>query len=107
MVNIEQFKEVEIRIGEILSVEKVPETDRLLKLQVDFGELGKRQIVSGIAEFFPDSEVLVGKRVPFVTNLEPRTIKGLESQGMILAAHSADAFSLLESHDVPAGTLVG
>ncbi len=107
MVSIDQFKEIEITVGEILSVEKVPDTDKLLRLEVSFGELGKRQIVSGIALFFPDISVLVGKCVPFVTNLEPRTIRGLESQGMILAAHSGEAFSLLETSAVPAGTRVG
>jgi methionyl-tRNA synthetase len=128
MINIDQFHSVDIRIGHILSAEKVPETDKLLKLSVDFGpkssatesspdhsalqnglekERDIRQIVSGIAPFFEDIQTLVGKKCAFVANLEPRTIKGLESHGMILAAHTEDAFSLLEvSPTVLAGTRI-
>jgi tRNA-binding EMAP/Myf-like protein len=54
MINIDEFKKVEIKIGKILSVEKVPETDKLLKLSVDFGEENPRQIISGISAYFPD-----------------------------------------------------
>ncbi len=96
MINIDDFKKVEIKTGKILTAEKVPETDKLLRLTVDFGEEAPRQIVSGIAMFFPDESVLVGKTYMFVTNLEPRNIKGLESNGMILALSSDTEFSLLE-----------
>ena len=111
MINIDEFKKLEIKIGQILSAEKVPETDKLLKLSVDFGESAPRQIISGIAGFFPDPEVLVGKKCAFAANLEPRTIKGLESQGMILAVNGGEAentfFSLLEtSADVLPGSTV-
>ena len=82
-VNLEDFRKMEIRIGKILSVEKVENADRLLKLEVDFGEF-KRQIVSGIAEFY-GPEDLIGKECPFILNLEPRTFKGVESQGMLMA----------------------
>jgi methionyl-tRNA synthetase len=85
----------------------VENTDKLLRLSVDFGEETPRQVVSGIAGYFPDEQVLVGKKCPFVTNLAPRTIRGLESQAMIVAVHTAeDAFSLLEPTmaDVPGGT---
>lgn len=85
MISIDDFHKLEIKIGEIKSAEKVPETDKLLKLAVDFGEETPRQIVSGISAFFPDPQVLVGKKCAFAYNLEPRMIKGLESQGMILA----------------------
>ncbi len=106
MISIEEFKKIEIAVGKILSAEKVPETDKLLKLSVDLGEEKPRQIVSGIALYFPDYSVLVGKRCMFVANLEPRMIRGLESQGMILAVSTEDGkFSLLEPNDeIPAGT---
>ena len=113
MINIEDFKKIDIIVGKILSVEKVPDTDRLLKLSVDLGEALPRQIVSGIALYFPDFSVLVGKKYMFVANLEPKVIRGLESQGMILAVStdpSADEagdgkFSLLEPKDeIPVGT---
>lgn len=100
------FSQVELRIGKILSVEKVPETDRLLRLSVDLGESEPRQIISGIAEYFPDFAELQNKKCIFVANLEPRTIKGLESNGMIVAATAADGtFTLVVPEaDVPVGT---
>jgi methionyl-tRNA synthetase len=97
MISIEDFARVEMRLGRILSIEKVPDTDKLLKLSVDFGEEQPRQVISGIALYFEDPQVLVGKTCPFVTNLEPRTIRGLESQAMIVAVHTTEgAFSVLE-----------
>ena len=106
MITIEDFKKIELKVGKILSVEKVPDTDKLLKLSVDMGEKNPRQIVSGIALYFPEIETLVGKKCMFVANLEPRTIRGLESQGMILAVSTEDGkFSLLSPNDdIPAGT---
>ena len=105
-ISIEDFKKVDIAVGKILSAEKVPDTDKLLKLSVDLGEENPRQIISGIALYFPNLEELVGKKCMFVANLEPRTIRGLESQGMILAVSTEDGkFSLLAPHDeIPVGT---
>ncbi len=110
-ISIDEFHKLEIRIGEIRSVEKVPDTDKLLKLSVDFGEAEPRQVVSGIAGFFPDASSLVGKKCAFAFNLEPRTIKGLESQGMILAVSGGEGdasyFSLLETNpSTPPGAQV-
>lgn len=131
MISFDDFKKVEITVGKILSAEKVPETDKLLKLSVDFGnntnyesgtnvQIGTtspnpslekegrevRQIISGISAYFPDPQALVGKKCMFVTNLEPRTIKGLESNGMLFAVSTDDGkFSLLEpSAEIPEGT---
>jgi methionyl-tRNA synthetase len=108
MITIDDFKKVEIKIGEILSAEKVPDTDKLLKLSVAMGEETPRQIVSGIAMHFPDLTMLVGKKCAFAANLEPRVIRGLESNGMILAVSTEDGkFSLLEvSLDIPAGCTI-
>ena len=104
-ISLEDFKKIDIAVGKILSAEKVPDTDKLLKLSVDMGEAAPRQIISGISVYFPDCSVLVGKRCMLVANLEPRTIRGLESQGMILAVSTADGkFSLLEpGGDIPPG----
>lgn len=106
MISYDDFAKVEIKVGKILSAEKIPETDKLLKLEVDFAEEKPRQIVSGISTFFPDHSVLVGKKCMFVTNLEPRTIKGFESNGMLFALSTPEgAFSLLEPADIiPVGT---
>ena len=82
-INFSDFKKLDIRIGKILSAEKAEGTDKLMKLRVDFGS-EKRQIVAGIAEFY-EPEDLAGKECPFLFNLEPKSFKGHESQGMILA----------------------
>lgn len=120
MITYDDFAKVEIKTGKILSAEKIPDTDKLLKLMVDFAEfvetkdvegniskLSKpRQIVSGISLYFPDPAVLVGKTCMFVTNLEPRMIKGYESNGMLFAVSTPEgAFSLLEPNStIPPGT---
>lgn len=106
-ISYDDFAKLEIKIGTIISVEVVPEADRLLKLMVNVGEESPRQIVSGIREYFVDIDQLVGKQCPFLTNLEPRTIKGLESQGMILATGTDEVFALLHpSETLPGGTPV-
>ena len=94
-ISYDDFAKLEIKIGTITAIEVVEDADRLLKLTVDVGEEESRQIISGIREFFEDPQSLVGKQCPFLINLEPRTIKGLESQGMILAAGGDETFSLL------------
>lgn len=106
MVNIDDFKKIDIVVGKILSAEKVPETDKLLKLSVDLGEPNPRTIVSGISLYFPDHEVLIGKKCMFVANLEPRVIRGIESNGMVLAVSTEDGkFSLISPvEEIPVGT---
>jgi methionyl-tRNA synthetase len=110
-VSYEEFKKMDMRVGTIRSVEPVPDTDKLLKCMIDFGETEEvvgedvedlggevekivqtklRQIVSGIREFFPEYEKLVGKQVLYIVNLEPRMIKGIESQGMLMAVDGKD-----------------
>jgi len=104
-ITLEDFKKIEIRIGKITKCEKVPDTDKLLKLQVDFGDF-QRQIISGIAETF-EPEELIGKKLPFIVNLEYRKFKGEESQGMLMAIDSDGKTVLLESsQDVASGTLI-
>jgi methionine--tRNA ligase beta chain len=107
-ITYEQFAALEIKIGTILSVEIVEGADKLLKLAVDIGEDTPRQILSGIRTYFEDPQILVGQQCPFVTNLAPRTIRGFESQGMIMAASAGeDAFALLHpSVTLPSGTKV-
>ncbi|MAJ97421.1 MAG: hypothetical protein CMI56_02285 [Parcubacteria group bacterium] len=103
-ITIDDFAKLDIRLGTILEAERVPETDRLIKCSVDVGEGEPRTIVSGIAHI-RDPENLVGKQVPYILNLEPRTIKGVESNGMLLALGEGEAFALLHPDKaVPAGT---
>lgn len=144
-ITFEEFKKIEVKMGKIISCEKVENADKLLRLKVDFGpaeqdspvkqdspeekessteqdspdmddlteKLGSekreiRQIISGIAESFSPEE-LVGKTLPFVTNLEYRTFRGQESQGMLMATGggSADSVVLLEpSGEVEPGASV-
>jgi len=84
-ITYNDFAKVEITAGKILSAEKIPDTDKLLKLSVDFAEATPRQIISGIAMYFADPAALVGRTAMFVTNLEPRKIRGYESNGMLFA----------------------
>ena len=112
-ITFEDFKKVEIRAGKILTAEKIPDTDKLLRLSVDFAEHDEagqptpRQIVSGIAAYFPDPATLIGRTCMFVTNLEPRTIRGHQSNGMLFAvSDDAGNFSILEPNaSIAPGTL--
>lgn len=106
MINIEDFKKFDIKIGRVKSVEKVEGADKLLKFIFDFGE-EEKQIISGIAEFYTDLPSLVGKEMPVIVNLEPRMIRGYESSDMILAANADGRPVILHPEsDVPPGSLV-
>ncbi len=103
-IQYEDFAKLDIRIGHITAAEKVPETDKLIKCTVDFGESGQRTIISGIAEW-KEPEELIGKKLPYIVNLAPRMFKGVESQGMLLAASDESGVALIfPERDVPAGT---
>jgi methionine--tRNA ligase beta chain len=105
-INFDDFKKLDIRIGTITEIKKVDGADKLLCLKVNLGN-EERQIVTGIYEFYPNYQELVGKQVPILANLEPRIIRGLESQGMILAADSEDkAVLLYPSEKVISGSKV-
>ncbi|MEK7558512.1 MAG: hypothetical protein AAB507_01655 [Patescibacteria group bacterium] len=104
MITIDDFKKLDIRIGTILSAEIVPEADKLLKLVIDLGlkrssqedrSRDVRQIIAGIREYVGDPVRLVGLQVPVLANLTPRAIRGLESNGMILAGSADGAFALI------------
>jgi methionyl-tRNA synthetase len=117
-ISIEEFSKIEVKVGTVLTAERVPNTDKLLRLTVDFGmmpmventtpvveERDVRQIVSGIAAYVPEPATLIGRQLAFVTNLEPRTIKGLESNGMLFAAGDGDSFAfMVPDRTVPPGT---
>lgn len=131
MISYDEFSKIEMKVGKILSAEPVPKSEKLLKLSVDFGIIPKpapvvleggvttpqsvenvpevrdiRQILSGIAKYFPLGVGLVGKKCMFVTNLAPRPLMGMESNGMILAVSTEDGkLSLLEPDpSIPEGT---
>lgn len=94
MITIDDFKKLEIRIGKVVSAEKIEDSDKLLKLIFDFGA-ETRQIIAGIALSYPEPEKLVGKEMPVIVNLEPRMLRGLESQGMILATSDESGIVIL------------
>lgn len=105
-ISIDDLMKVEVKVGTVRTAELVPETDKLLRLTVDFGEeAGPRQIVSGIRAYVNEPEDLIGRQLAFVTNLAPRKIKGLESNGMLFAVGQDDTFAFLSpDRPVPPGT---
>jgi|SRR3989344_2216599 len=110
-INFEDFSKLEIRIGKIISAERVEGSDKLLKLVVDFGEAtadlpAGRQVIAGIGKVY-EPESLIGKECPFAFNLESKMLKGLESQGMILCPSIDGKPALLHpDKEVPPGALV-
>ena len=102
-ITIDEFSKIHLRVVKILSAEKVPETDKLLKLRVDLGS-EEREIVSGISQHYTP-EQLIGKTVVMVVNLKPTKIRGILSQGMVLAASQGDQLKLL-GVDMPVGSQV-
>ena len=106
MITIEDCKKIDMRIGKIISAERLDGSDKLLKILVDIGEETPRQILSGIAEFTPDPSSLVGKQVPVIVNLEPRIIRGETSFGMMLATSNDKPVLLHPAEVVEPGSLV-
>lgn len=89
-ITYEDFTKIDIRVGAIVTAEEIPKTKKLLKLSVNFGdEIGVRTIVAGIAKHFVPIDI-VGSNILAVVNLAPRSIMGIESHGMIMAAHGKE-----------------
>lgn len=105
MIDYDEFAKVEVKVGTVVSAERVEGSEKLIKLMVDLGEERPRQIVSGIQAYVDDPDSLVGEQLPFVTNLAPRKLMGLESNGMLFAVGQGDTFAFLTpDRDVPPGT---
>jgi methionine--tRNA ligase beta chain len=104
-MTIDEFQKMDLRVGKILSAERVDGSEKLLKLSVDVGE--PRQILSGIAKQYAPED-LVGREVVIIANLESRTMMGMESQGMILAAHgeNGEPIMLAVEREVPPGAKI-
>lgn len=100
IIKYENFSAADIRIGNVMEAKPHPNADKLLILQVRFGE-ESRQIVAGIKQFYDPPEKLVGKQFTFVTNLEPRKVRGETSNGMILAASDGAGNLALLTPDKP------
>lgn len=107
-IKFDKFDKVELKVAEIKEVSKVEGADKLLKFRLDAGDEGDRQILSGIAQWYPNPEELVGKKVIAVTNLKPRKMRGEVSQGMLLSAEFGETVQLITvSENIPIGSLVG
>ena len=106
MISFDEFKKLEIRIGKVVVAEKIADAQKLIKLTFDMGG-ETRGIVAGIADFFPDVSLLIGKEMPVMVNLEPKNFRGHTSYGMILAADVDGRPVLLHpAEDVPPGSIV-
>jgi methionyl-tRNA synthetase len=104
-IGIEDFQKVQLKVARILAAERVPKSQKLLKLQVDIGT-EQRQIVAGIGKKYAPEE-LVGRTIVVVANLKPAKLMGIESQGMVLAAGDQEVLELLTMpHEIPAGTRI-
>jgi methionyl-tRNA synthetase len=105
MISYEEFKKLDIRVGLVEEVEKVPNADKLYKIKVDLGG-EKRTLVAGLAEFYEQKE-LIGKKIVMLANLEPRKMRGITSQGMLLAAVEGKVVSVLTpDKDLPSGAKI-
>jgi methionine--tRNA ligase beta chain len=105
MVSFKQFQEMDLRVGKVLSAEAVPGADKLYKLSVDMGER-KITLVAGLRPYYTQEEIK-GKKIIVVANLDPVILKGVESQGMLLAAQDGKVVSLLTvDKDVKPGSKI-
>ena len=105
-LTVEEFKKIDLRVAKVIEVEEIPGADRIWKLLIDVGN-EKKQIVAGIKQHYT-RESLLGKSIVILHNLVPSVIRGVESQGMLLAAKSESQLTVLTlDKDVPAGSPVG
>lgn len=105
-VSIDEFKKLEIRVGVVAEVSRVPRTEKLFKVIIDFGPQGKRQTITSLVGYYR-AEELMNKRVAFLMNLKPARLAGEKSEGMLLAATEGERLSLLTiDRDVPNGARV-
>ncbi len=111
MISFDEFKKVELRVGKVVTAERVEGSEKLLKLQVDIGEKDAadlpavRQILAGVGKVYAPEE-MVGREIVIAANLEPRMMMGLESQGMLLAADDGSPVLLRPDREVPPGSEV-
>lgn len=106
-ISFDDFQKLDIRIAKIKEAEEVKKTNKLIKLTLDVGELGERTIVSGIKDWYT-TKSLIGKKIVYLSNLEPKEIKGVESQGMLLAPEDEkeNCILLIPEKDIETGSKV-
>ena len=112
MINIEEFAKVELRIAKVLEAEQVEGSEKLIKMKLDVGdknetgEFEARQVLAGIGKTYAP-EILVGKQIVIVANMEPRMLMGLESRGMIVAGSDGEGIAIVSpDRELPPGTML-
>lgn len=107
LISFEDFKKVVLKVGKILEVEEHPKADKLYIIKVDIGNNEIRTIVAGIKEHYKDKNYLIGKNVVVVSNLSPREIRGVKSEGMLLASFDNNGLTLITTDkDISPGCVV-
>ena len=106
MITYDDFVKLDLRVAKIMAAERIEGSDKLIKLQLDVGELGLRQVIAGIGTVYTP-EILVDKHIIIIANLEPRKLMGHESNGMLLAANDElGPVILTPESEVPPGTKI-
>ena len=105
-ISFEEFKKLDMRVGTVVTVERVKRTERLYKIRVDLGELGTRQTISSLVGYYTP-EQLLHKKIIFLVNLKPTKFAGEPSEGMLLAAEKGEKLALLSvDREIPNGAKV-
>lgn len=102
-IDIEDFKRVDLRVGYVKSAERIPGSERLIRLIVDLGDLGEKQIIAGLAKWYKPED-FIGKNIVVVVNLKPRKLMGYESQGMLLATDTDPPVLIVAERSVKPGS---
>src|SRR3989344_3136242 len=108
VISFEEFKRLELKAAEIIAAELVAGSEKLLKLRVNLGKADstpERQIIAGIGKYY-EPETLIGRKIVIAANLEPKTLLGLESQGMLLAANDGRPVIIVTDEEVAPGSLI-
>ncbi|MEM4718200.1 MAG: methionine--tRNA ligase subunit beta [Desulfurococcaceae archaeon] len=102
-IDIDEFKRVDLRVGHVKTAEKIPGSEKLVKLIVDLGDLGERQIIAGLAKWYKPED-FIGKNIVVVVNIKPRKLMGYESQGMLLATDTDPPILIIAEKAVKPGS---
>ncbi len=106
IVDIQDFQRLDLRVGTVVLVERVPNTKKLYRVKVDLGDLGVRQTISGLVGYY-EAEQLLHKKIVFLSNLKPIKLAGEDSQGMLLAAQKGEKLALVTvDREVPNGATI-
>jgi tRNA-binding protein len=105
LIDIEEFKKIDLRVGLVKSAERVKGSEKLIKLIIDLGELGERQIIAGLGKWYTP-EYFIGKYVVVVANLKPKKLMGLESHGMLLATDTDPPIIITAASEVKPGSKI-